>query len=53
MRQFFTTQRLFKFIKIKQKNRLIIVINASNDVISKQIITITIFVIVVKNKLVK
>ena len=53
MRQFFTTQRLFKFIKIEQKNRFVIVINASKDIILKQIVMIIIFVAVVENKLIK
>ena len=53
MRQFFITQRLFKFIKIESKNRFTIVINASNDIISKQIATITIFAVVIENKLIK
>ena len=53
MRQFFTTQRLFKFIKIEQKNRFAAVIKASNDIISKQIVTIIIFAIIVENKLIK
>ena len=53
MRQFFITQRLFKFIKIKQKSRFIIVIIVSNNIISKQIAAIIIFVVIVKNKLVK
>ena len=51
MRQFLITQRFFKFIKIEQKNRSIIIINASNDVTSKQIATTTIFVIIIENML--
>ena len=53
MRQFLMTQRLFKFIKIKQKNRFAVIINASNDITSKQIVTIIILVIAVENKLIK
>ena len=53
MRQFFITQFFFKFIKIKQKNRFIIIINVSNDITLKQIVTIIILVIAIENKLIK
>ena len=53
MRQFLMTQRLFKFIKIEKKNYFTIIIDALNDVILKQIITIIIFVIIVENKFIK